>query len=572
MGRLAAALAIAVLTATAIPSLGRAQAVAAIGDETNTLPAGVTRWTIGESDARYDQRYGTNGLQPLGSDLRFDSLNVAQLPILGPLQSNLRSLAQNPTLNVTLGSSYVESSVRVTVNPISLDVGITKWLMLRATVPIVRTYDVVLFNPNAKLTGNVGLNPAISYPGALAIDTALYGELSAASSTLLGDLRACQAAPGSAAYCGALISQQRAITRLTSQTNVFAAALSQVYGGDGRTPSAVVPVDSSSALNAINRRLQAFANAFAHFDSLTGGPGVSGPGPVGAPPIGLSDMTQLLTTNLIGLGFDTLQSVNTSGIGDINIGATALILDTFHGNDSARMHPDGFNYRLAGTFGFRLGTGQPISADELVGVGTGTGANAIKLDATSDLFFGRQWWASLALRSTFPMTDMITARIPLGLGEEFAPLFTRQMVGRTLGRTLDFEVDPRYTLNNYFAFTAQYRYLQTATSRYTGVFTVDSAVTGFGKVTLNASQLDAGTASSAQQWGVGITFSTVASTLTHPNRLPLDVSYAHYQTFSGWAGAGGMLPRAGTDVIQFRVYVRAFGHGAAYQSPHPASN
>ncbi len=540
----------------------------AIGDESLTLPAGVTRLSIGEYDVRYDQRYGTNGLQPLGTYLTLDSLNVQQLPILGSLQTQIRSLSQDPTLGITLGTSFLESSVRVSVNPINLDVGITRWLTLRATVPIVRTYDVVLFNPNANNKGNVGLNPALSFSAALAIDTALYGQFNAAASMLMGDLRSCQANPGSASYCGSLLAQQRAITRLVSQSNAFASALSQVYGGGGHNPSPVVPVDSSTALNAINRRLQSFASAYAHFDSLTGGPGISGPGPIGAPPVGLSDMTQLLTTNLIGLGFDTLQTINTTGIGDIDIGATALIIDTFHGNDSARMHPTGFNYRVAGTLGVRIGTGQPISADELAGVGTGTGSNAIKLDASSDLLFGRHWWASLALRTTFPLTDQISARIPLGLGEEFAPEFTRQMVSRTLGHTIDFEIDPRYTLNEYFAFTAQYRLVETSLSHYAGVFTVDSAVTGFGKVTLNANTLDAGTATTSQLWGIGVTFSTVASTLKSPRRLPLDVSYAHYQTFAGWAGAGGMLPRTGTDVIQIRVYVRAFGSGPSYQAPH----
>ena len=562
-------IAMAMFCGGAIASVGRAQAVDAIGDESLTLPAGVTRLSIGQQDTRYDQHYGTNGLQPLGSYLTLDSLNVQQLPILGPLQNEIRSLAQDPTIGLTLGASFVESSVRVSVTPIGLDIGITRWLTLRASVPIVRSYDVVLFNPNANArTGNIGFNPALRYAAALAIDTALYGQFNLAGSSLLGALQSCQANPGSAGYCAALLAQQSAITSLVSQSNSFANTLSQVYGGNGKNPSVVVPVDSSGALNSINKRLQSFAAAYAHYDSLTGGPGITGPGPVGAPPIGLGDMTQLLTTNALGLGFDTLQTVNTTGIGDIDIGATALLLDSFHGNDSARIHPTGFNYRLATTFGFRIGTGQPNSPDQLVGVGTGTGANAVKFDVSSDLIFGRHWWTSLAVRSTFPLTDQVTARIPLGLGEEFAPLFTKQMVGRTLGRSLDFEIDQHYGLNTYFAITAQYRYLQTSMSRYTGVFTVDSAVTGFGNVTLNANALNAGTASTAQQWGIGLTFSTVASTLGHPGRLPLDVSYLHYQTFTGWAGAGGMLPRVAADAVQIRLYVRMFGHGASYQAPH----
>jgi hypothetical protein len=540
-----------------------------INDDALTLPAGMTRWSISQNDIRYDLRYGTNGLQPLGADLTLDSLNVQQLPILGPLQTELRTLSQDPTLGVTLGATQTQSSVRVSITPIGLALGLTHWLTLRATVPIVETYNVVLFNPNPHaLTGNVGLNPALAFPAALAIDTALYGQLTMASSMLQSDLRMCQANPSSASFCGSLLSQQRAINSLISSSNAFASALSQVYGGGGRAPSPVVPVDSSGALNAINRRLQAFAAAYAHFDSLTGGQGISGPGPVGAPPIGLGDMTQLLTTNLIGLGFDTLQTVNTTGIGDIEVGATALLLDSFHGNDSLRIRPTGFNYRLAATLGFRIGTGQPSSPDELVGVGTGTGENAVLLSANSDLLIGHHWWASLALRTTFPLTDQVTARIPLGLGEEFAPYFTRQMVGRTLGSTIDFEVDPRYTINEYFGALLQYRIVHTGMASYTGVFSIDSAVTGFGPVKLNANALDAGTETTSQRWGFGLEFSNVASTLRHPRRLAVDVSYIHYQTFTGWAGAGGILPHSGGDAVQIRIYIRAFGSGSYF---HPGT-
>jgi len=543
-----------------------AQAVTAIDDEALTLPSGVVRLTASESDTRFNSRYGPGGLQPLGADLSMDSLGPAQLPILAPLQSSLRTLTLDPTLGISLGSTQVTSSVRVAITPLGLDVGLTRRITLHALVPIVRTHAEVLFNPNrGGKTGNVGLNPALAIAAALAIDTSLYGEFAQATASLQSALAACQANPASAAYCPSLNAQRNSAAALIAQGNAFASGLSQVYGGNGRAPSPIVPVDNSSALATINQRMQALAAQYAHFDSLTGGPGISSQGPVAAPPMGLADAQTLLVTNDIGLGYDSLQSTDRTGVGDIELGATALLLDSFHGSDSARVHPHGLNYRLAFTGLYRLGTGTPNSPDALAGVGTGTGANAIELHATSDILVGPHFWASFTVRGTQPLADQISARIPLGLGEEFAPLFTRQLVGRTLGRVIDIEVDPRYTVSDYVGLVAEYRYLNKSADRYTGTFALDSAATGFGPVTLNANILGTGTATTEQRWGLGLTFSTVASATRHHSRIPFEVSYLHYQTLTGSAGAFGALPRIGYDEVRFRLYVRLLGHGGAFR-------
>jgi carbohydrate-selective porin OprB len=130
---------------------------------------------------------------------------------------------------------------------------------------------------------------------------------------------------------------------------------------------------------------------------------------------------------------------------------------------------------------------------------------------------------------------------------------------------VDVEVAPRYTINEYVGITAQYRYLRKSADRYTGTFSLDSAATGFGPVTLNASMLDAGTATTEQRWGLGLTFSTVAAATRHASRIPFDVSYLHYGTFAGTAGAGGLLPRIGYDAVELRLYVRLLGHGGPFR-------
>ncbi len=543
-----------------------AQAVSAIDDDALTLPGGVVRLSGAFIDTRYNSRYGTGGLQPLGSDLSLDSLGPAELPILAPLQSSLRALTLDPTLGVSLGSVQTTSSVLVQTAPIGLDIGITHRLTLHALVPIVHTHNEILFNPNpGGSTGNVGFNPALYIAASRAIDTMLYGQFAHAAANLQSALAACAANPASASYCPSLNAQRSTASALVAQSNSFASSLSQVYGGDGRAPAPVVPIGSSAALAAINQRMQSFAARYAHFDSLTGGPGIASQGPVGAPPLGLGDAQALLTTNAIGLAYDSLQSVDQYGIGDIQLGATALLLDSFHGSDSARVHPHGFNYRLALTGTFQLGTGTPNSPDALVGVGTGTGANAVGLHAQTDLLFGSHFWASLVFGGTQPLTDQVSARIPLGLGDVFAPLFTRQTVTRSLGRVLDFTFNPQLTINSYVGIVAQYRYVNRSADKYSGTFTLDSAATGFGPVALNADLLGAGTASTQQLVGLGITFSTVAAATRHASRLPFDITYFHFQTLTGSAGAYGSLPRIGSDEVLMRVYVRLLGHGGAFK-------
>ncbi len=205
-----------------------------------------------------------------------------------------------------------------------------------------------------------------------------------------------------------------------------------------------------------------------------------------------------------------------------------------------------------------------------MGAATGTGSNAVEVHAASDLLFGRHFWTSIIVKGTMPLADRISARIPLGLGEEFTPDFADQTVGRTLGRTIVVEVDPRYTINDYLGITTQYQFIQHSADQYTGVYTLDSAVTGFGPVTLNANTLGAGTATTEQRWGLGLTFSTLVGSARHPTRIPFEMSYFHYQTITGSAGIGGFLPKLSTDIVQFRIYVRFLGSGGSFGKRAPS--
>ncbi len=567
---LRAALALAAALPPLVAHVAAAQAVSDIGDEARTLPAGVMRVDISESDTRYNLRYGTDGLRPLGSDLSVDTLGVTQLPILAPVQTALQGLLGDPTYHVTFGDMLVESSTRISTTPITLEFGVTHWLTVRATAPLVRTTNEVFFNPNANLSGNVGLNPALGFAAARDTDAALYTEFVQASATLGSDLAACQANPASASYCAGLLAQQAAVQALIAQSNGFAANLARVYGAPTALPGGVVPTQNSAAQRAIVSRIAAFAAMFAHYDSLTGGPGIPTVGPIGASPVAWNDAQTIIASGVLGLSADSIQRSTQSGIGDIDLSATFQLFDSFHGHESERLHPHGFNFRTAITGVYRLGTGTPTDPGALLGLGagTGTGASAIGAHSATDILVGPHFWTSIVARLTTPLTDHLTMRIPLDPGNVYIPQFAEQTVTRTLGQLLDVEVDPHYTLNDYFGFTLHYRYIQKSQDRYSGTFHLDSAETGYGPVTLDAALLGLGTATTETRLGLGVTFSTVASHARGTARFPFDISYVHEQTATG---SGNYVPRIGYDEVRLRVYVRLFG-GAHAAAPPPATS
>jgi hypothetical protein len=59
-------------------------------------------------------------------------------------------------------------------------------------------------------------------------------------------------------------------------------------------------------------------------------------------------------------------------------------------------------------------------------------------------------------------------------------------------------------------------------------------------------------ATTAQRIGFGLRYSTVLSYLRHRARYPIELSYRHFETLSGDAGA----PKVFRDVIQLRLYYR----------------
>jgi hypothetical protein len=539
-----------------VTSLG-AQAVSAPEDEARTLPVGVFRLSVADSNAHYSELFGPGGRNvSLMPNLNSANLGVQQLPRLGPAQSAIQALTGNSSFQLSLGQVIADADIHVQKIPVSLEVGVTRWLTVRAMVPIVDTRTDVFLNVNpSRFTGNVSTNPAVATPAALQADRAVYNQFIHAASTLTQALATCRTNPA-AAHCGAINADSGAIRSLINQGSSFATALATLYGGPSGAGALVVPVTGTSAQNTINSKDASLTSQINAVYGTLGLPALTTLNPYAAPAhAAVNDLQELITNPTLGYNYDTLQTVTRTGIGDAEISATVRLFDTF-ASDTLRFAPRGLNYRTAVTGLFRLGTGSPANPFSLTDPGTGTGENALEVHSATDVMFGKHLWASVILRGTYQLSDHLTMRIPTTPDEALTPAVNTTTVGRQLGNAISLEVDPRYVFNDYISASTTYVIRHQAADKYTGSLSLDSAETGYAPVQLNASTLGANTGYTSQTWGFGVTLSTVNAASRGKISWPVDVSYLHSETF---ASTGGLIPHQKSDAILIRLYVRLFG-------------
>jgi hypothetical protein len=537
-------------------SLG-AQSVSAPQDEARTLPVGVVRVSIADSNARYSELFGAGGINTaIIRNLNTDSLGVRQLPVLGPAQTAIQTLTGSSSFRLSLGQVIAEASVHAQRIPISAEVGVTKWLTLRAMVPIVNTRTDVFLNVNpSRFTGNVSTNPAVAQPTALAADRAVYNQFIRAAGTLSQALATCRNNPG-APNCGAINADSSSIRSLINQGTSFAGAIGQLYGGPSGPGAVVVPVAGTAVQNTINSKDAALTAQINSIYGTLGLPALTTLTPFAAPGhAAINDLQELITNPTLGFAYDTLQTVSHTGIGDAEVSATVRLFDTF-AHDTLRWAPRGLNYRTAVTGLIRVGTGKPADPFSLTDPGTGTGENAVEVHSATDVMLGKHWWASVILRGTYQLSDHLTMRIPTTADEALTPAVNTTTVGRQLGNAISLEIDPRYVFNDYISASTSYVIRHQGADKYTGTLDLDSAQTGIGPLHLDASALGANTGYTAQTWGFGLTLSTVNAASRGKISWPVDVSYLHSETFTS---TGGLIPHQKSDAVLIRLYVRLFG-------------
>lgn len=525
-----------------------AQRVLGIGEDATVLRPGALRLTAHGAWTTYNELYAPGGAMPLGARLTGDSLGPSRLALLGDIQSSLRALAQTPAAAVTLGATRADLAARIARSSLTVDVGLLPRVMLTARLPYVHTRSEVTFDVNprgAPLTANLGANPALTVPSAREQNASLVSAIAAAAQTLSTRLQSCPTAP-----TDPVCSDRARVEALIADARGFAGGVARTYGtGADTTPGALFVPLTGSALQmsieqrtaAINAALQAFIPELPSF----------GGGPFAAQaPVTVDDVNAVLVEQL---GAAPIALIERSHIGDVEVAAKVLVIDSFGGDERRRVAPSGVNLRLALGGLVRFGTGQSDTPDDFTDIGTGDGQNDIEASAVMDVLVGRRFWASVLARYGLQLADRQTVRIPDAPRAVLLGAWRQQLVDRDLGDYIELQLVPRYVYNDYLAVGALWTYRRKAEDTYTGQFEVSDP--SGERVRLDARVLGMDTEQSEQRVGGGVTYSTVRAFQRGRTPIPLEIELLHTQSVSG----SGYRPKRFTTQLQLRVYSRLFG-------------
>jgi hypothetical protein len=348
---------------------------------------------------------------------------------------------------------------------------------------------------------------------------------------------------------------------LRSGARAFASGIATTYGtgADTTLGNQFVPMSKSTLQSAIEARVDALNASFKTYIPTVGPWDDPVPAQV---PISAVQATTYLSDSL---QIAPLGLVERSHIGDIELAAKVLILDTFGGNARARAHRQGVGARFAVGGLARFATAQVERPDDIFDIGTGDGQTDLEGNAALDFVVGRRFWASVVGRYGAQLADEKTFRIPDVARNPYVMKYREQPVSRDLGDYIEIEAAPRYVYNDYLSFSANWLYRRKGEDKYTGAFITEDP--SGQPVTLDASILGVGTDQTEQRVGGGASFSTLRAYDRGRARLPLEVQFSHWQSISG----EGYAPKQFTTQLQLRYYTRLFGAPLRPRPPAPPS-
>lgn len=541
----------ALLLLCVLPHLVSAQSTTSLLPDATVLPSHGVRFRLLTAWTRYDELLGNGPVRNIGSTLATDSLTSARVPLFVPIEANIRSLSGLPNFQLTAGQVTAPANSRIVTAPLIIEYGLTSRLTLGVVVPLVETRTTLIpaLNPNISSRFNVGPNPAaLGNANALSDNAGVVNALRAATLSLQSQLTQCQTTP-SGAGCGPLLAQQATALALIQSSGNVTGVIERLYGTDriAHPGEAYVPAANDPIQKLIDLQIASLA---AQLQNLLGTNVLVGrvAGANGA--AGLEQLQALFAAN----GRDTLQSTDRASIGDISLGATLQLLNTF--GDTAGVTAAHPQMRLSVNGTFRIGTGQPANRNRAFDIGTGYGQNGIIGSAAADLRFGARVSGSAIASYTAQLGSIVIPRVP-GTGDAIYPLSLPFSGTYSAGNVLQLSVIPRIRLAGYLALTGQYSLVHTGADQYTIV----SALTP-GEVSPNGVPVVAPiapfgfTSSTAQQVGFGFAYSTIVGPSRGPGAIPFEVSYSHLETL---AGNGGPVYKTFRDRIELKVYVGGTG-------------
>ena len=518
-----------------------AQSTTSLIPDATVLPRRAVGFRLLTSWTRYDQLIGVGDAHNIASTLNADSLGSALVPQFAIAESAIRTASGLPNFRLTAGSLVAIGDSRIVTAPLMVQYGLTSRLTIGLVVPLVETRTTLFAQLNPR-TGfaNVGPNPGFANPGQLGQNAALVSAFRNAATSLQQKLTACQATPTNA-DCSTLLAQAPAAQSLIQTTTAFAGAVETLYGTDETHPGQrFVPIAGGPVQLAINTQIQSLIAQYQGFlgSTITGSVvPAGGPGARGA-------FQDLLNS----VGRDSLQSTDRTSIGDVSIGATYQLANTF--DDTTRAAAGATRYRLAVNGTLRLGTGEPASRQRFLDVATGYGQHGIEVGGAADVQFGQRYSATATGSYTMQLGTVDVTRLP-NPGNALLPFDVSPLnLGGTYsaGNVAALSIVPRMRVAGYLAVTGQYSLVHTAADQYSlggPVPPTSGSTTGASLTGLGASS------ATAQQVGFGVTYSTIVGRDRGPGRLPFEASFSHLETLSA---NGGPVAKTFRDQVELRVF------------------
>jgi hypothetical protein len=526
----------AALACTVVAHALPAQGNPWFGEDALVLSRGMVRLGFAPTWTRFDQRYRADGdAEPLAADLSIDTLGVARLSILAPLERNVRGLTGDSDLRISLGRTRADQDASILTVPLSAELGIGTRLSLGLMVPIVRTRSQVWFSPNPAISeGNVGINPALENDADSAQNAELLRQFGSAISALASLIEDCADPSNPDPRCPQARTPEA--QAFLTEAEAFASGLGETYSA----LSPFVPIEGSAIDSLIRARIASLDQSFTAFDITD----ITSSGPAGATIAGLEDFSRILIDSTFGLRAQPFTTRTQTSLGDIEVGTKFQLLSTVR-RDTLGRFGGGVRAALAGVF--RAGTGRADDPDDFADIPSGDGQHDVEARTYWDLLLGRHFALGIVGRYTWQLPDREIARIAEP-HQIFVPYWRRREVERDLGDIIDAEITPRVAFGDFFSFMAQYRMRRKAEDRHTGRFNVTDELGE--PVTLDASVLDLETEQREDRVTVGLGYSTLASAARGRSRIPLEIVIQYGESIRG---SGGRTPKLSVGAMNVRV-------------------
>ncbi|MDX1568417.1 MAG: hypothetical protein R3223_11495, partial [Longimicrobiales bacterium] len=502
-------------------------------------PPGRLRIGVAPSLTTWESRFGSRleggqrieEVEPLGFDLSYDPLGAEGFPAIASLRESLREATGDPSLMLSLGRTRARLQARTIRIPVQVDLGITDWLTVGATVPFLKQRTEVGFIHSADTTNaDLGLTPATG-PGT---STELFlQDVSQAVAEMQSQADAtCSADPGSPECQSAQSAAQ--------DGQLFLDGVSAGYA------MPLFPFQDSGAGGALRTRL-------ADLDSRFQNHGVTSLPPPDAMPLAAGPLSQqdyqgVLAQSAFGVSASPLTTWQSPWeIGDVEVHGALRLLE------GRRPEAEGWGLGswLLGVGGLaRFGTGRIDEPDDFLDRGAGDGQMDLEGRVFGDVTLARRLGLWADVRYGIQMEGTVPRRIsPPEVG--FPPVAHRADVTWDPGDYLDLEVAPRIRLTPDLALAARYRYF---TKQSDGYGLAAGASPGAGVPPVNV--LEAETSQTLHETGISVVYSTLRAVRAGRSGRPFEVR-VRYRLAVG--GSGGQTPKASRMEVGARFFWNLWG-------------